>query len=232
MPSELPSRVVAAISFVGRSGGTIKTLGGFRKSVHTIPDAANAATNSFLAKICAPELAEEAERLFQEVRTGLDYKRKDVSLSVTSPVATLAARDFNVELTYAVDESDPARYRVTTALRDLGDVELCRSEAFGRIFAGRFSEIEFALKKGARVDAVIDAIEALEGENGLKVDYPSDYRDCVIRVADVDAEVRCTGAELNVVFPRGGAPAELIDAFAAVHSAFQISKVLSGLIGA
>lgn len=231
MPTELPSTIVAAINFVGRGGGAVKTLGGFRKAQHSVPDAANAATNAFLAKICASELAEEAERLFQEVRTGLGYKRKDVSLSVTSPFATLAAKDFSVELVYALDEADPGRYRVTTTLRELTDAELSRTEAFGGIFAGRFSEIEFALKKSARVEAVIDAIEALDGEDGLGVDYPSDYAHCVIRVDGVDAQVRCTGAALEVVFPRAGAPAELIDAFAEVRDAFQISKVLSGLIG-
>ena len=88
------------------------------------------------------------------------------------------------------------------------------------------------LKKGARVEAIIDAIEALDGEGGLSVQYPSDYRDCVIRVDGVEAEVRCTGATLEVVFPRGRAPAELIEAFAAVRSAFALTKnrVLAGLL--
>ena len=231
MPADLPSHVVSAISFVGRSGGAIKTLSGFRKPQHSVPDAANAATTAFLAKICANELGEEAEAVFQSVRTGLGYKRKDIALSIASPLATLAARDFSLELAYAIDESDPARYRVTTTLRELHDVALSRTEAFGQIFAARFSEIEFALQKGVRVEAVIDAIEALDGENGLTVTYPSDYRDCIIRVEGVDAQVRCTGATLDVIFARNAAPAELIDAFADVRTAFQISKVLSGLIG-
>jgi hypothetical protein len=230
MSAELPSPVVSAISFVGRSGGAIKSLAGFRKPQHSVPDAANAATNGFLAKICASELAADAERLFQDVRTGLDYKRKDVSLSLASPSATLVTKAFLVELHYAVNEADPARYDVTTTMRELHDVTLARTEAFGRIFSGRFSEIEFGLKKGTRVEAVIDAIEALDGEGGITVDYPSDYRDCTIRVATVDAQVRCTGMSLELVFSRAGSPAELIDAFSEVRDAFQISKVLSGLI--
>jgi hypothetical protein len=231
MPAELPSRVVASIAFVGRSGGQVKTLGGFKKGHHSLPDAANATTNAFLGKICTPELSEDAEKLFQEIRAGLGYKRKDITLSVSSPAAVLTARDFVVEIFYALEESDPARYAVTTTLRDLQDAELARRDEFSRIFAGRFAEISFALKKGARVEAVIDAIEGLDGEGGLRVDYPSDYRDCVIRVEGVDAEVRCTGATLDVIFPRGGPPIELIDGFAAVRDAFQISKALSGLIG-
>ncbi len=231
MAEELPSRVVASIAFVGRSGGQVKALAGFKKGHHTVPDAANATTNAFLGKICDTELAEEAERLFQAVRAGLGYKRKDVALSVTSPLAVLTARDFTVEIFYALEERDAARFGVTTTLRELGDAALARREEFARIFAGRFTEIVFALKKGVRVEAVIDAIEALDGEGGLEVSYPSDCSECTIRVDGVEADVRCTGAALEVRFPRGAAPAELIERFAAVREAFQISKVLSALIG-
>lgn len=229
---DLPPNVVASIAFVGRSLGAIKTLRGFRKPQHTLPDAANAATNAFLGKICAEELADETERVFQEVRSALGYKRKELSLSVTSPTALLTARDFSLDWLYAVDDENPAHYRITTTMRDLHDLDQARSDAFRDVFAGRFTEIEFALQKGASVEAVIDAIEALDGENGLGVDYPSDYRDCTIRVSGVDATVRCTGSSLDVVFPRGGSPAELIEAFAEIHRSFQISKMLSGLIAA
>jgi hypothetical protein len=231
MPDELPSRVIASIAFVGRSSGQVKALAGFKKRHHTLPDAANATTNAFLGKICEGELAEEAERLFQDARTCLGYKRTEIALSVTSPLAVLTAKDFTVEIFYALEESDTTRYATTTTLRDLHDADIVRRDEFSRLFSARFSEISFALKKGARVEAVIDAIEMLDGESGLSVNYPSDYSDCLIRVDGVDAEVRCTGATLEVIFPRGGAPAELIDAFAAVREAFQISKALKALIG-
>ncbi len=231
MPDELPSRVISSIAFVGRTGGQVKSLTGFKKGHHTLPDAANAVTNAFLGKVCEAELADEAERLFQAARAGLGYKRKDVTLSVTSPLAVLTAKDFAVEIFYALEERDPSRYAVTTTLRDLLDAGIARREEFSRIFARKFAEISFALSKGARVEAIVDAIEALNGEGGLSVQYPSDCRDCVIRVDGVEAETRCTGATLEVIFPRGRAPAELINAFAAVREAFQISKALRGLIG-
>jgi hypothetical protein len=231
MSAELPSRVIASIAFVGRAGGLVKGLGGFKKGHHSVPDAANAVTNAFLGKLCASELTDEAERLFQSVRAGLGYKRKDVSLSVTAPAATLTAKDFTVDIMYALEEREPVRYTTTTTLHELRDAATLRREEFSQIFAGAFSEICFSLLQGARVEAVIDAIEALDQAGGLKVDYPSDYRECMIRVDGVDADVRCTGASLDLVFPRAGAPGELIEAFASVREAFQISKALRALIG-
>jgi hypothetical protein len=230
MSSELPSSIIAAISFIGRSSGLVKTLGGFRKGHHSLPDAVNATTNAFLGKICADELATQAESLFQEIRAGLAYKRKELSLSVTSPTALFAAKEFSLEITYALEERDPSHYTVVTRLRDLRNAELARTAEFSGVFSGRFSEIAFELKKGARVESVIDAIEALDGEGGVAVNYPSDYHECVISVAEVDAQVRCSGSSLEMIFPRGGSPAELIDAFAMVRGAFQISRTLAGLI--
>ena len=229
-PDDLPSRVVAGISFVGRGGGLVKSLEGFRKGHHSVPDAANPVTNAFLGRICEPELSAAAEQLFQEVREGLGYKRKDIGLTVTTPLAMLGAKEFTVEIFYALEERDPARYTVTTTLRGLMSAELARQEVFARIFAGKFTEILFTLKKGASVAAVIDAIEDLDADDGLRVTYPSDYRDCTISVEGVAAAVRCTGATLEIVFPRPGGPAELIEAFAAVRDSFRISKALSGLI--
>jgi hypothetical protein len=99
MAQDLPSAIIAGISFTGRSGGVVKALSGFRKGHHSVPDAANAVTNAFLGKICATELGEQAETLFQKVRTGLGYKRKDLALALTPPSAELTTKDFTVALT-------------------------------------------------------------------------------------------------------------------------------------
>jgi hypothetical protein len=229
MSAELPTSVVAAIAFIGRSGGPIKLLSGFRKPPHTVPDAANAATNAFLAKICTAELSEQAESLFQQARTALGYKRKDLSLSIASPVASLVAKDFALELAYAVEAENPAHYRTTLTLRELRDLELARTEAFAGVFAGRFTELEFSFVRGAQVEAIIDAIEERGPANGLSVTYPSDCHHCTITVAGVDAEVRCTAEALQVRFRRAGSPAQLIDGFAAVRSSFQFNDDLFAL---
>ncbi|MBP6507868.1 MAG: hypothetical protein KA257_09925 [Opitutaceae bacterium] len=231
MASALPSEIIAGISFTGRSGGTVKTLAGFKKGHHTVPDAANAVTNAFLGKICAPALGEQAETLFQKVRTGLGYKRRDVALTLTSPLAVLTAKDFTVELAYALEPAEPGCYTVTRILHSLRNGDLAQTEEFAAIFAAMFTEISFGLKKGAKVEAMIDAIEDLDGEDGLGVTYPADYRECIISVAEVNAQVRCTGATLDILFPQAGSPRELMAAFATVRSAFGVSRELAGVLG-
>jgi len=239
------STFVEQIRFVGRSTGAVKTLRGFKKTHHTVPDATNATTTAFLAKLCADELAEEAEGFFQRAKDAFGYKRKDLSLEVTSPVAALTAKDFTLELAYALEEANPAGWALARTLHSVSGSEFLGTPACAEVFGGVFSELVFALTKGAPVEAVIDAIEGLEQEIGegrdgdevetsavLRVDYPSDCGHCVVSVKGVSATVKFEGAELSMVFPRGGSPQELLDGFAAVRAAFSLTKhkALAGLL--
>ncbi|MDP1580843.1 MAG: hypothetical protein Q8M02_11225, partial [Candidatus Didemnitutus sp.] len=157
-------------------------------------------------------------------------KRKDLSLEITGATALLSAKDFSVEISYALTDGNPDTYDIVESMRELLSAELAQTEAFARIFTGRFTEMSFALRKGAKVEAVIDAIESLDPAQGLRVEYQSDCSECTISVNEVDAVVRCTGGSLDMVFPRAGSPRELIAAFAAVRSSFAVSRVLAGLI--
>jgi len=230
MAVRLSTAIVSEIRFVGRSLGAVKLLDGFKKGHHRVPDAANDATRGFLARICEPELQREAEALFQRIRGGLGYKRTQISLSLSPAHAVLTAADFTLEIAYALHADDPANYSVTQTLLHLRSGDLAQTENFSAAFDGMFSEISFELKKGARIEAVIDAIESLDDLHGLSVDYPSDCSECRITVKNVSAEIRFTGATLDMVFPGSGSPRELIAEFERVRAAFAVSKELATLI--
>ena len=197
-----------------------------------MPDAVNAATSAFLGKLCASELAAEGEQWFQRAKAAFGYKRAELTLEVASPAAVLAAKNFTLEIAYALEAADPGGYSVTHTLHNLSSGELVERPEFDDLFARMFEGMVFGLTKGARVEAVIDAVEAQAGAGGLSVSYPSDCRHCVLAVAGVDAAVVCDGATLEMRFPRPGSPRELVAAFATVRSAFALSKdpVLAGLL--
>ena len=94
------------------------------------------------------------------------------------------------------------------------------------------SAIVFALTKGVAVDAVVDAVEARGETTGLRVSYPSDCRYCELTVEGVSAAVVCDGASLELRVPKSGSPGQLVTTFAAVRSAFALTKdrVLAGLL--
>ena len=230
--ADSPHSFVSRISLVGRSHGAVKNLGGFRKQHHTVPDAVSAATTAFLGKLCSDELREEGEQIYQRTKTALGYKRTQLTLEVTSPVALLTTKDFTLELAYALEKSDPAAYLITRTLHSLSSGGLVERPEFDALFAGMFSGIVFGLTKGIRVETVIDTVEALGDDSDLTVNYPSDCRHCVLCVESVEANVVCDGATLEMRFPKNGSPRQLVAAFAAVRSAFALTKnrVLAGLL--
>ena len=230
MSGALPSSLVASLSFLGRSGGAVKSLAGFQKGHHTLPTAVNATTTAFLAKLCAAELEAQAEDFFQRTRSALGYKRRELTLQLASPAAVLTAKDFTFELAYALVESEPSRYTIAQTLRELRCADLARRPEFASVFAGLFTELTFILKTGIRVDAMIDMVEALDADAALAVAYPSDCSECTLTITGVDAAVRCTGASIDLVFPCAGSPAELLDGFAAVRTAFALSPALAELL--
>ena len=232
-----PRSFIGGVSLVGRGGGLVKTLGGFRKAHHTVPDAVTPATSAFLAKLCAAELAAEGEKFFQAAKAGLGYKRAQITLEVTSPVAVLMTKDFVLEIGYALAAEAPASFVVMRTLHSLRNAELVEVAEFDALFAGQFSAVVFALKKGVKVEAVIDAVEGLDPEDeaagvGLTVDYPSDCQSCTLHAAGVDAAVVCDGATLEMRFARNGSPRELVAGFAELRRAFALTKarVLAGML--
>lgn len=231
---EAPFSKISQVRLSGGAGGAVKTLRGFDKSRHSTPDAVNAATSGFLFKLCAAELAEEAEAMFQRARAALGYKRAGISLDVGAGQATLTTRDFCWELAYALDEAEPARHVITRTLHSLRSGDVARLDEFNALFIGQFDAVVFDLVRGVRVEAVIDAVEALdpEAEAAMTVDYPSDCARCTLAVPGVAARVECDGATLALRLPRAGSPAECLREFEAVRSAFRLSKdgVLAGLL--
>ena len=227
-----PTSYVTRLSLVGRSQGAVRNLAGFKKQHHTVPDNVSAATTAFLGKLCAPELKEEGEQLYQRTKTALGYKRTQLSLEVAGPGALLIAQDFTLELAYALEPADPAAYVITRTLHNLRGAGLAEQPEFDQLFARMFSGIIFGLARTVRVEAVIDVIEALGGDSDLTVNYPSDCRHCVLSVESVAASVVCDGTMLEMRFPGNGSPRELLAAFAAVRSAFALTKnrVLAGLL--
>ena len=232
MHSELPSTTLSALSLSGASGGLVKRLRGFRKDRHTVPDGVNPATEAFFARICAEDLAEEAEAWFQRIRSAFGYKRAALRLELGAAHALLLARDFSLELTWTLDASQVGHYATTRTLRDLRDVSVVLDPACDSAFAASFTRIVFTLLRGVSVEAVIDAVEALPDTASLRVSYPADCGECTLTVTGVDATVRCTGSSLEMEFGRPASPRELIEAFGEVRAAFRLHEdaALAGLL--
>ena len=224
--------VVRRVCLRGYTEGKVMRFPAFNRKRHHVPSNLSSAAREFFARLCEPELAAETEAFFQRIRGAMGYKRKEISLTMEAAAAVLETRDFVLEWEYALDERDPTSYRLSRSLRFLrvlGDEEWgVLDETLGDLF----SDVSVELKARLSVEAVIDAVEALDpGLCRMEVNYPSDCHQCTLRVPGVDAEVVYNGASLEMHFPRKMESGVLWNAFDSVRKSFDLSgNTLSALL--
>lgn len=199
------------IRFAGCESGSIKSLPGFRKGLHTVPERYTESADQFVGKVSAPALEEEAEAFFQQARQVLGYKRREITLTTEPPLALLQTPDFALETSYRLDPDEPTCFlceRVLTRA-DLAFLATPESET---LFLNLFDRLEIELEKALSVEALIDAIED-EPEKGIQVNYPSDCSSCSLRFSGLAFELVATSHRLTIRLPQGGSPPMLIDAY-------------------
>jgi hypothetical protein len=210
--------VLKSSSFEGVSSGQVKQLSGFRKGIHRVPDLANDTTNRFLAKICETELAEEGESLYQRLKVGLGYKRRDLNLSVDSPSVLLSGKEFVFEIAYTLDSEVPSTYQVITTLSGLNHVSILKSDVFNEICQGLFSRLSYGFTDAVQIEKVIDMIEECP-KPGIRVEYPSDCRECSVFLEGFSGQIQCRQFSLDIMLPTKSSPKTFLGGFEALRGA-------------
>ena len=205
-------------SFEGVISGHVKQLSGFRKGIHRVPEISNDTTNRFLARICETDLAEVGESLYQRLRVGLNYKRRDLNLSVESPAALLSGKEFTFEIAYELDNDTPSTYQMITTLSGLNRVEILKSDVFNEICHGLFSQFSYGLTDAVQVEEVIDAVEACS-KPGITVEYPSDCRECSVFLEGFSGYIKCRQFSLDIMLLTKSSPKTFLGGFEALRGA-------------
>ncbi len=198
-------------SLSGTSGGSVRSLSGFRKGVHTIPDRHSAALDAFLAKIAAEDLANEAEAFYQTTRQQFAYRRKDLNLTVSTPAAVLETPAFALEITYGSDPDDPARYERSLRLSRI-EADQLTSNATGEVFATAFDTLEMVLRTPIRIEDLIDAVED-DPDSIWKVKYPSSCEWCELATNEIEGFIYVSTNWIRLRLPSPGPPAVLLAAY-------------------
>ena len=205
MPQTELTDILTSSSFEGIKSGQVKQLSGFKKGIHRVTEIVNDTTNRFLAKICETDLAEVGESLYQQLRKGLNYKRRDLSLSIESPLALLNGKGFTFEILYGLDDGTPSTYQMITTLSGLNQMEVLKNDVFNTICDGLFSRFSFSLTNAVQIEDVIDAVEACP-KPGIRVEYPSNCQECSVFLEGFWGHIRCTRFSLDVMLRAKSSP--------------------------
>ena len=225
-----PTAEVRNVHLLGSKPGNVKNLPGFRKGFHkvpaTLPDTMYERQFGAMAE---PDLDRLARDLFERLRAGRGYKRKEINLNLGSPNATLTTTDFTLDLLYTLDADDPGDCLLTHDLHTIRDIGAFADGSLNEVFAGVFNRVSFSFAQSIDMEDLIDELEDAPG-GAASLRYPPDCSECVIQLPGFMGTVRVTARELEVVSPAGASPAELVKAFVDASAVLAANPTLERLI--
>lgn len=214
----------------GARAGNVKNLAGFRKGFHRVPNALpDANYERQFAAICAPDLQELADGLFERLRAARGYKRREINLACDPPNATLTTVDFTVDVLYAPGPDDPGDFQLSYDLHTIRDIAVFADGSLNEVFAGVFNKVALTFASPVNMEDVIDDLEAAPG-GAANLRYPPDCHECFLRLPGFLGEVRVTSRDLEVISPAAAAPADLVRTFVEASDALAANPTLAKLI--
>lgn len=213
------------VRFFSEQNVPVKSLGGFRKSVHSVPSDTSASSREWVARLAEPDLAQELEQTVARLREHLRYKRRDVrSDGPAEGAASILTPDFSYHLTARQHESKPDRAVFRRSFSEIANIEILGCEELTKAFPAGFLSLAQAFDQPADVATLIDALEDAEPQAITKLDYPTDLAFCTIRLTGFEGLVRIDREGLTVSGAGPLSPAELAAHFALAKNLLQKTR--------
>jgi hypothetical protein len=194
----------------------VKSLSGFRKGFHHVPDSISSTTRSFVESISSADVAERVESVFEEIQSNFGYKRKEVKCES----GKILTPDFEYTASCTLHDEDPT---LATVTEEVGNMKagIINDDRFNDVFSGHFDELVFELDSEIQVEEVIDAIEE-SGVKDLKIEYPGDTSWCEIRLSGRRESIRITADYFIIKTVGKKSPKELVEVL------YDVRKELAG----
>lgn len=203
----------------------IRSLSGFIKGSHRVPDSNNSATESFVQRVSQKQIEEEIEEIHGQIRAHMKYKRKD--LLVDS--GHIVTPDFEFWVECSQDSEDPALAVISRRLTNISP-QIIEDDGFNEVFERSFEEITFEFSKAVDVADLIDQLEELDMDK-IELDYPANCSYCDLTIEGSDLEIRIAEHSLTLHAPRTMAPKQLVQSFFSVQKALAGSPVQKAIAG-
>jgi hypothetical protein len=189
----------------------VKDLTDFRKT-YQLPTNAGPSARKFIARVAAPDVRADLDRVYESAREALGYKRKDLELAVGNDgYGTLRTPDFEYTVYVDLDRDDPTRLTWRREAGRFADPGFVRGPHFGAVFGRAFDQLVFEFSRPADVAAFVDRIED-DPPPGVKVSAASDGKSADVSIAGFAGVVTLRRHALTVR-GRSAEAAGLLDLF-------------------
>jgi len=198
----------------------VRSLSGFRKGVHHVPDYVSSATQDFVVSTSKSEVQKEFEAMFASIRETLKYKPREL----ISEDGGLITPDFEYTVYAKQNEAAPSEALIVEELTNIKP-SIIKKPEFNSVFDGRFTELIFQFDKKVDIRVLIDQLAELDSPD-VELDYNSSRKSCELSISGSELKLRFEPKELTVVSKHGRSPLELMDAF------IETQKMIAGTVAA
>jgi len=200
------------VFFSGEELGKISSLSGFKKH-HRLPDLINNATDSFVKRIGHEKVGKYSDNLFKSLKEAFGFKRRDINLNDDSESISIISKDFSVNIGIEINPEDYSEYILNTEVTEIQNPESIRSSEFNEVFIDTFNSLTFQFDKSFDIKNLIDAIEDIDDEDVISVNYPGDLSSCTISISGFDNSIHITPHHCSIKSDYCVAPKDLIGSF-------------------
>jgi caspase domain-containing protein len=197
-------------------GVEIRSLSGFHKRFHHIPDNVSHSTQGFVESISKAEIDERMKEVFKAIKENMNYKSRDVD----AESGRILTPDFEYATFCNQDRDDPSMAIITEELLNVKS-PVFENEGFNQVFDKRFSQIVFEFPNKVDTKSLIESTEDLD-RNDIEIDYDESRSWFVLSFGDSEFSVRVSRREF--IFETAGmkTPKELLQGF------YDVQKLIEG----
>ena len=205
------------VALVGRSTQPIRSLQGFDKKRHVLPQSMDDYSQRFVAEISNPELDSHLENTYQSLRSAYKFKRKELKRITPAPGCGCVETPFflfTIQASHCYD--DPNLVTWERSVIQIKSPEQILSPPFATVFDGQFDRIEFTLDPPIDLEDWIDHLESLDHDR-LRLDYDSQVSYCRLTIDQVNAVIEVSESIVSVAQPRPTQTNQILTAFLEVR---------------
>ena len=196
-----------------------KLLKGYEKH-HRVPQACTDNDFRFLAKLVEPEIDDDLQDTFGELRSRFGFKRKEIEVIGPSDGAgVINTPFFSYEIQVCQNEEDPSKVIWRRSVFAISDPEQIFNESFEKIFQNKFTILEASTSSELDLESIVDHVEDAELDS-VRIDYDKDITWCEIQVVGSIVSVKIRPNSIRVTSKNEIAPHELLEAFLDIQRRF------------
>lgn len=216
---ESAKRPFAAAAFLREQVQPVKTLAGYRKDAHRIPDIISSSNEAFIAKLASADLAQDMDQRYAALKSAFAFKRVDLEVSDPADGAgTIITPLFTYHIQVSQNQANPAEVVWQRRVADIHSPAQALSEAFAEVFNKTFDTLEFVPAEPVDVKLLIDRIEDLE-DSRITVDYDRAATSCTLVLAGVKGEISVTDSMIKFHQRAVADPRKLVESLMKIQKA-------------